>query len=293
MARRPRYLDASAEIDLRKVRYFLAVAWHLNFGRAAEELFIAQPALSRAVRSLEEDLGAPLLERDHHRVALTEAGRVFAGEGEALLARAAAARRRVGAAGTPAVRLTIGFRPGIIITDVVQLFTREHPGVAVVAQRIEWDEQDAAVLDGRVDVAWVRTPIAGTGLRITPLYPDPEMIALPSGHRLASRQSVVLADLAGEKLLRYDTAPAHHAGLPADVTGVRTMEEKLEAVALTQGIALVPASAAAYYQRPDIVYRPVTDAPSYQVALAAAAGQDSRPEVTAFIATASTVCGPG
>ena len=165
--------------------------------------------------------------------------------------------------------------------------------MAVVAQRIEWDEQDAAVLDGRVDVAWVRTPIAGTGLRITPLYPDPEMIALPSGHRLASRQSVVLADLAGEKLLRYDTAPAHHTGLPADVTGVRTMEEKLEAVALAQGIALVPASAAAYYQRPDIVYRPVTDAPPYQVALATAAGQDSRPEVTAFIATASTVCGPG
>ena len=129
------------------------------------------------------------------------------------------------------------------------------------AIRIEWDEQHAAVAEGRVDIAWIRTPIADSDLVITPLFNDPEMIALPAAHRLAGRDSVSLADLAGEPMLRYDTAPEHQAGRPSARREIRTMEEKLEAVALGHGLALVPATAAAYYQRPDIAYRPVTGAP--------------------------------
>jgi DNA-binding transcriptional LysR family regulator len=287
MAKRPRYLDEDAEIDLHKVRYFLAVAHQLHFGRAAGELLIAQPALSRAIRSLEDDLGAPLFHRDHHHVELTDAGRVFVGEAEALLTRAAAARRRVRAALTPSATLTIGFRPGIIVTDVVQQFTGEHPDVAVVAHRIEWDEQDAAVLDGRLDVAWVRTPIADSGLRIVPLFDDPEMIALPVGHPLAGRERITLADVEDEPMLRYDMAPPHHTGRQAAVSGVRTMEEKLEAVALGHGLAFVPASAASYYQRPDVVYLPVVDAPPYGVALATTARQAERPEIDRFVKIAA------
>ena len=95
MARRPLYLDLSAELDLRKLRYFLAVAHHLNFGRASEELLLAQPALSRAIQSLETDLGVTLFERDHHKVTLTPPGAALVREAETLLARAAAARRHV------------------------------------------------------------------------------------------------------------------------------------------------------------------------------------------------------
>lgn len=271
---------------MRKLRYFLAVAHHLNFGRAAEELMLAQPALSRAIQALETDLGAKLFERDHHAVALTPAGSALAGDAEALLARAAATRRRVRAARQGARSLTIGFRPGIIITDVVHQFTAGHPEIAVNATRIEWDEQDAAVLDGRVDVAWVRTPIAGDDLVITPLFDDPETIALPRRHPLAGQAEVSLADLADEPMLRYDAAPDHDSGRPAGISGIRTMEEKLEAVALGHGLALVPATAAAYYQRPDIAYRPVAGAAPYQVALATTADAARRPEVRAFLAAA-------
>jgi DNA-binding transcriptional LysR family regulator len=289
MARQPLYLDPSAELDLRKLRYFLAVARHLNFGRAADELLLAQPALSRAIQALETDLGVPLFTRDHHKVTLTPPGAALVREAETLLARAAAARRRVQAADRTASTLTVGFRPGIIITDVVRQFTNDHPGTAVSAIRIEWDEQHAAIADGRVDIAWIRTPIADSDLVITPLFNDPEVIALPAAHRLAERDSVSPADLAGEPMLRYDTAPEHEAGPPSAKREIRTMEEKLEAVALGHGLALVPATAAAYYQRPDITYRPVTGAPPYQVALATTPDTAKRPEAQAFVKTAVTV----
>ena len=284
MTRQARYLDLSADLDLRKLRYFLAVAHHLNFGRAAAELLLAQPALSRAIQALEADLGVPLFERDRHKVTLTPAGTALAREAETLLARAAAARRRVQAASrTPGTSLTIAFRPGIIITNVVQQFTREHPEIAVNAIRIEWDEQQAAIADGRADIAWIRTPIAGDDLVITPLFSDPEMIALPVGHPLTRHDTVGLGDLTGEPMLRYDAAPEHEAGHPSAKREIRTMEEKLEAVALGHGLALVPATAAAYYQRPDITYRPVTGAQPYQVALAATTETTQRPEAQAFV----------
>jgi DNA-binding transcriptional LysR family regulator len=290
MARQARYLDLSAELDLRKLRYFLAVAHHLNFGRAAAELPLAQPALSRAIQALEADLGVALFDRDHHQVALTPAGAALARETETLLARAAAARRRVQAAGRASgTVLTIAVRPGIIITDVVKRFTMEHPEVAVNAIRVEWDEQHAAIADGRADIAWIRTPIAGDDLVITPLFNDPEMIALPVAHPLAGLDAVSLADLADEAMLRYDTAPEHEAGRPSPRRGIRTMEEKLEAVALGHGLALVPATAAAYYQRPDIAYRPVTGTQPYQVALATTTETARRPDAQAFVTTALAV----
>lgn len=289
MAKPGIYSNDDSEISLRKVRYFMAVAHHLNFGRAAEEMYVAQPALSRAIRSLEEDLGVDLFDRDHHRVELTPAGDAFVRDARALLARVLTARERLHAATMSKVTLRVGFRPGIIVSDVVQTFTRAYPDVSVVAQRIEWDEQHAAVLDGSVDVAWVRTPIDDRELELVPLFDDPEMIALPVGHRLATRESLLIPDLDDEPMLRYTTAPDHVAGRPAHVAGIRTMEEKLEAVALGHGLALLPATAAAYYQRPDIVYLQVLDAPPYRVALATTTETAGRREVAAFIATATEV----
>jgi DNA-binding transcriptional LysR family regulator len=264
----------------------LAVAQTLNFGRAAREMHIAQPALSRAIRSLETDLGVKLFVRDHHRVELTDAGKAFQPDAETILARVLAARGKLENTAEPHATLTVGFRPGIIISNAVQAFTREHPRVAVVARRIEWDEQHTALLDGRLDIAWVRTPIADDGLQITPLFDDPEMIAVPAGHRLARKEPVAVTDLTDEVLLQYETAPMHGLGRPSQLGNMRTMEEKLEAVAVGHGLALVPATAAAYYQRPDIVYRLVVDAPPYGVALATTTDNAVRPEVKAFIDTA-------
>ncbi|WP_297598362.1 LysR family transcriptional regulator, partial [Mycobacterium sp.] len=138
------------DLDLRKLRYFVAVADKLHFGRAADELHIAQPALSRQIRALEHDLGTPLLTRDSHGVMLTDAGRQLLTDAGPLLASAQAVRRRVTVAAHGGRRLTVGFRAGIAVTPAVRKFATQHPNVIVDVQRIEWDDQATMLLDGRI-----------------------------------------------------------------------------------------------------------------------------------------------
>ena len=261
MAKRARYLDPEAEIDLRKLRYFLAVAERLNFGRAAQELILAQPALSRAIKSLEHDLGVVLFDRDHHTVRLTEAGRVLVAEADGLLARAGAARRRVRAAAVVRPTLTIGFAAGLAGADVLHRFGAENPDVEVVVGDLEVD----------VDVAWIRVAAesAVDGFDTIPLHDDPDLLALPAAHPLAGHDELALADFAAEPLLCADSAAA-----------------TLDAVAVGVGLALVPASVATLHQRPDITFRPVADTPRYRVALSVAPETRQRPEVEAFIGVA-------
>lgn len=261
MAKRARYLDPEAEIDLRKLRYFLAVAERLNFGRAAQELILAQPALSRAIKSLEHDLGVVLFDRDHHTVRLTEAGRVLVAEADGLLARAGAARRRVRAAAVVRSTLAVGFAPGIGDADLLRRFAQENPDVDVVVRGVDDD----------VDVAWIRTAEESgvDGIDLVPLYDDPDLLALPASHPLVALAELSLADLGAEPLLCRDTA-----------------QTTLDAVALGAGVALVPASVATTHQRRDITFRPVADTPSYRVALSVAPGARQRPEVEAFVGLA-------
>src|SRR5438270_10646552 len=124
------------DLDLRKLRYFVAVADKLHFGRAADELHIAQPVLSRQIRALEQDLGTPLLTRDSHGVMLTDAGRQLLTDAGPLLASAHAVRRRVTVAARGSQRLMVGFRAGVAVTAAVQLFATRHPDVLVDMQRI-------------------------------------------------------------------------------------------------------------------------------------------------------------
>ncbi|HEY2698495.1 MAG TPA: LysR family transcriptional regulator [Pseudonocardiaceae bacterium] len=261
MAKRARYLDPEAEIDLRKLRYFLAVAERLNFGRAAQELILAQPALSRAIKSLEHDLGVVLFDRDHHTVRLTEAGRVLVAEADGLLARAGAARKRVRAAAVVRPTLTIGFAPGIGGVDVLRRFARENPDVDV----------EVLGVDDDVDVAWIRTAEESgvDGIETVPLHDDPDLLALPTAHPFTGLAELTLADLAAEPLLCRDS-----------------VETTLDAVAVGVGLALVPAAVAATHQRSDITFRPVTDTPRYRVALSVAPEARQRPEVEAFIGVA-------
>ena len=176
------------DLDLRKLRYFVAVADRLHFGRAADELHIAQPALSRQIRALEQDLGASLFTRDRHGVALTDAGRQLLADAGPLLASAHAVRRRVTVAARGSRRLAVGFRAGIPVIPATRAFEARHPDVVVDVQRMEWDDQAPMLLDGRVDVGYVRLPIDETGLRVTPLYTEPLMVVLPAVLLLAERE---------------------------------------------------------------------------------------------------------
>src|SRR3984957_14046729 len=198
----------SMDLDLRKLRYFVAVADMLHFGRAADELHIAQPALSRQIRVLEHDLGPPLLTRDSHGVALTDAGRQLLSDAGPLLASAHAGRRRVTDAARGRPQRMVGYRAGIPATPAIQLFAARHPDVIVDMQRIEGDDQALMLLDGRIDVGYVRLPIDEAGLRVVPLSTEPRVAVLPAGHRLAGKDQVTEADLAGEPLVWHaDTGP--------------------------------------------------------------------------------------
>ncbi|MFB7501033.1 LysR family transcriptional regulator [Streptomyces sp. NPDC056161] len=269
------------DLDLRKVRYFTAVAEQLHFGRAAESLHIAQPVLSRQVRALEKDLDATLLERDSHGVTLTPAGRQLLDDARQLLAAADATRRRVRRAARGPRRLVVGFRAGVVVTRALRVFGAAHPGVEVHARRVEWDDQERLILDGTVDLAYVRRPIDERGLTLVPLYTEERVAMLPAHHRLAGKQDLALADLAGERRLRYADP------LPGDLP-IRTVEEKFECVAGGAGITLVPTSVAEQYSRPDITYVPVRDAEPDQVFLAWAASRRA-PLITDFARVARQV----
>ncbi|WP_406441190.1 LysR substrate-binding domain-containing protein [Streptomyces sp. NBC_01613] len=266
------------DLDLRKVRYFVAVAELLHFGRAAEQLHIAQPVLSRQIRSLEKDLGAALFERDSHGVALTAVGRQLLDDARPLLASADAVRRRAHRAARGTRRFVVGFRAGVVVTHAVRAFGAAHPDVDVQARRVEWDDQEQLILDGTVDLAYVRRPIREQGLTLSPVYTEARVAMLPAEHRLSGKQELVLTDLDGETWLRYvDPRP--------DDVPIRTIEEKFERVAAGTGITLVPVSIAEQYSRPDITYVPVVDAEPDEVLLAWDASRRS-PLITAFVAAA-------
>jgi len=244
------------DLDLRKLRYFVAVAEHLNFGRAAEALHIAQPVLSRQIRALETELKVQLFDRSSKGTVLTPSGERLLADARPLLSQASALLRRVGAADVFAV----GFMPGLIITPAVRVLASRHPGLRVDVVRTTWEDQVEVIHDGRVDVGYVRLPVPMDGLRCVPLFTEPRVAVLPAAHRLAGKESVLESDLAGERIVRHTTT-----------LGIRSVEEKLEHVAMHGGVAILPLSTAVFYSREDLAHVPIDDIAPNEVALAWAA----------------------
>ncbi|WP_329256153.1 LysR substrate-binding domain-containing protein [Streptomyces sp. NBC_01478] len=269
------------DVDLRKLRYFLAVAEELHFGRAAERLHITQPVLSRQIRMLESELGVDVFTRDRRSTVLTPAGEQLLHDAGPLLAGADALLRRVRAAGESVTRFTIGFMPGITLTAVVRLLRERHPGLDVRMLRTGWHDQVEVLHDGRADVGIVRLPIDPAGLEIRPLYTEPRLVMVASSHRLAGKETVRVADLAADHLLQNpdavpewrDIAVELRTGERRPAPAIHSVEEKLELVAGGQGIAVIPASTANFYTRPDIRAIPVEDLGPNHVAVAWPSGR--------------------
>ncbi|MET7528057.1 LysR substrate-binding domain-containing protein [Streptomyces sp900116325] len=245
--------------------------------------------LSRQIRALEQDLGASLFTRDRHGVELTDAGRQLLADAGPLLASTHAVRRRVSAAASGKRRLMVGFRAGIAVIPAARAFEDRHPDVVVDVQRIEGDDQAAMLLDGRIDVGYVRLPIDEAGLRVTPLYTEPRVAVLPAGHRFAAKEEVTEADLAGEPLVWHgdpSTQPTKRL-LPNAGYSVRGVDETLEHVAAGRGISFLARSASVFYSHPDVVYVPIPDLAPDQVCLAVAASHTS-PVVDDFVTAAQS-----
>ncbi len=228
------------DLDLRKVRYFAAVAEHLNFGRAAEALHIAQPVLSRQIRALEHELKVQLFERDNRSTRLTPAGEALLGDARTLLPAADATRRRVRDVAAGQRTFAVGFMPGLILTSAVRELSRRHPGLSVEVFRTDWTNQTDLVRDGRGDIGYLRLPADARGLAIEPLFSEPRVVVLSADHRLAGKDAVTVADLAGEHLLQDPDAVPEWRDIAVELRGrqprkaippLRTVEEKLEHVA--------------------------------------------------------------
>jgi DNA-binding transcriptional LysR family regulator len=265
------------DVDLRKVRYFMAVARHGNFSRAAEDLHVAQPVLSRQIRALESELGVVLFVRGRSGAALTSAGTQLAADAEPLLADAEALRRRVAQAARKSGQFTVAFMPGLIVTGAVRAFAAAHPELTVEVLRTSRADQTEVLLDGRADVSYVRLPVDRHGLQVLPLAREPQFVVLPAEHGLAGKECVSIGDLAGEHLLQHPDIVPEWRDVAAEMRGRRrlppprfthTVEEKLEQVAIGRGIIVLPESAASLHARPGICRVRISDIPPAETCLA-------------------------
>jgi DNA-binding transcriptional LysR family regulator len=256
------------DLDLRKVRYFVAVAERLSFVRAAAELHLTQPALSRQIQSLERDLGATLFERDRRGTALTGPGRQLLEDAHQLLTAAAALERRVRAAAKTPVEFTIGFMPGVPSTEIVKKFAAEEPSLLIDVVYVPMDDQEPYLLDGRVDVSFVRLPMRSRSVQAIPLFPEPKVAVVPADTPQAGAESLDLDQLRPLPLLG---GPAPPSGWRGDTVfphrPLFAVEERLEAVAAGHGFCVLPQGIALYHRRDDVAVVLLNDVEPITVAL--------------------------
>jgi DNA-binding transcriptional LysR family regulator len=272
------------DLDLRLVRYFAVVAEHRHFGRAAAALHIAQPSLSRQIRSLEQQLGARLLDRTPQGSQLTEAGEVFLPHAKTLLRSAAQATARTRAAAQPS-RIVIGFTTSLIVTPAVRELRHRHPDADVQTLHLDWTEPRTALLEHRVDVAVARLPFPTGQLHVTVLYDEPRALLIPRDHRLAGKESVTLDDIAGEPMPRlpdpawnafWRVDPRPDGTRAPDGPLVEALEDKFELIASGQAVAIVSAGLRADSFRPDLTTVPLNGVEPSHVVLATRADDHSR-----------------
>ena len=191
-----------ARMELRHLRYFVAVAEELNLTRAAGRLHVAQPALSRQIHDLEEELQTPLFERNRSGVQLTRAGRALYQRARAILAQAAeAANEARFAAGAVSGRLAIGFPSGLhlnYLAPLIAAFRKSHPKVEFDFYHGLPPEQFKALRDSRIDVGFVTMPVHVDGMEQRIIWRVPFKVVLPRKHPLAKRREFVLEDLRHE-----------------------------------------------------------------------------------------------
>jgi DNA-binding transcriptional LysR family regulator len=282
------------DLETRKLRYFVAVAEELHFGRAAVRLGIAQPPLSRAIRQLERRLGVQLLDRDRRGVALTDAGRVMLGEARAALDAVAAAARRTQRAGDPKRPLVLVTKAGAsheVLRRLLDALAREPGAAPIEVLLCEVGEQARLLRDGHADVALMHRPFDDlAGFDTEALHVEGQVAILPAGHPLASRDQVTLADVRDVPDLPIARWPRLDGSYP-DGPGpeVHTQSQLAQLVALGRTLLVIPASSRAW-QWPGHAAVPVVDAPDVTTVIAWPRSSTS-PAIASLVRTAAGLRG--
>ena len=259
-------------MELRHLRYFIAVAEELHFGRAARRLGIAQPPLSLQIRQLEVGIDVRLFQRTKRRVQLTDAGRAFLQEAYRVIAQAERAvhvARQVDRGTTG--RVSMGFVNAAIysvVPDVLRTFRGEFPAVVVDLHELTSQEQIHDLLNGRIDLGLLRPPVNDEALFSRTVLREPFVVAMPASHALASEREIDPSALApypflmatrqeGPTLYDESVGLCRDAGFaPAVVQEADHMQTIIGLVAGGMGVALVPDSIR-HLQRAGVVYRPL------------------------------------
>jgi DNA-binding transcriptional LysR family regulator len=273
------------QVETRELRYFIALAEELHFGRAAHRLGIAQPPLSRAIRQLERRLGVILVERTSRGARLTASGQVLLREGRAALEAVAAATRRAQRAGLAEPRLVLVMKPGGdggLLPRILADYDSQPQAIPVEIV-FSVSERAAMLRDGQADVGLLLSPHDNlAGLDAEELRTEHQVVIFPERHPLAQQASVRLADLEGETLPRWPGTPDGDRKGPV----VQDMGQLMQLISLGRMVALVPESACARLHG-GLAWRPVSDAPAVTILVAWPQNSTSR-HVAAFVRAACT-----
>jgi DNA-binding transcriptional LysR family regulator len=293
-------------MDLRQLRYFVAVAEERHFGRAAQRLHMSQPPLSMQIKGLELELGIVLLERTSRRVSLTDAGRAFLKRARKILEAVEEAKEEARGAeeGTQGV-LGVGFISSAtlsLLPPSIRLFRERFGGVELELKELTSAQQVDALYGGEIKVGLVRLPMRAPGIRFEPVLEERLLVALPSGHALERLDRVPLEAIADLPLIFFtrQMIPGFHAQIvelfqrvgafPKVAQHAVHLQTIVGLVASGVGIAILPSSAERV-SREGVVYRAldVSDATSW-MGLAWVEGDESK-LVRNFIGTVREAAG--
>lgn len=287
-------------MELRHLRYFEVLATTLNFTRAAEQLHISQPPLSRQIQQLEEELGVALIDRTARPLALTRAGAFFYEQAAQILARVqelSVATRRLGKGQRRWIG--VGFVPSMLyglLPDVVHRFMAENPDVDVNLSELTTIQQVEALRAGRIDVGFGRLNLEGEDMDYTLIHQEPLVTALPAGSPLAKARQVKLADLGKQTMILYPAYPrpsfadqvlAQFRAREIPVTRsfeTNGLQTAVGLVAAGVGVTVVPSSVQRL-QRDDVVYRKISDSRLVSPVLMVTRAGDPSPDLARLCQT--------
>jgi DNA-binding transcriptional LysR family regulator len=279
-------------MELRHLRYFEAVAHERSFTRAAQNLHVAQPALSRQVRALEAELGTPLFERDQRPVKLTEAGRLCLQTASHILASVENMRRAIQQINQRPTQFVVGIVGSIMhgcLPKILRVFREQVPGIELELVDIPTMEQVIALKEGRIDAGLGRVRVDDPEVRRENLIDEPLLAAFPASFNIPEEPGGTRMEaLAAHTLIAYPAKPrpSHvdqvlnlfrdNGVIPAKVIEVSDIQAALGLVSAEVGIAIVPSSLK-HLHRDDIRYLPLADRHAYSPVFLNQRKTDARP----------------